>query len=259
MADPRLEVGAAFAFMDQIGRLSSRKSRVRSIDLVMIGMSVATSLYAQGVGPATAPDRKTLPGAQPSEDLRSLAMLDLMLATCEMAIPDFKGRSTRAYAQWRKAYEPEITRFEQSPELAAQFRQVREQSAQAADSASADRSLVQQCQGVVLALSNPRDPERHPERYATPEKTWAFFSQSLRAADRKTALSCLTGDLLERISTAIEKMSNEMLRAMADTFVSLAPSHDMGRLRMYTLIKKDRTGYEVDFEWDGAAWRISNM
>jgi hypothetical protein len=117
----------------------------------------------------------------------------------------------------------EITRFEQSPEIAAQFRQDREQSAQAAGSASADRSLVQQCQGVVLALSNPRDPKR----YATPEKTWAFFSQSLRA--------------------------------IADTFVSLAPAHDMGRLRMYTLIKKDRTGYEVDFAWDGAVWRISNM
>jgi len=245
--------------MDQLGRLSSRKSRVRSIALVMMAMSVATSLYAQGVGPATARDLKTLPGAQPNEDLRSLAMLDLMLARCEMAIPDLKGRSTEAYAQWHRAYEPEITRFEQSPEIAAQFRQLREQSAQAAGSAGADRSLVQQCQGLVLALSNPRDSERHPERYATPEKTWAFFSQSLRAADRKAVLSCLTGDLLERISPAMEKMSDETLRAMAETFVSLAPAHDMGRLRMYTLIKKDRTGYEVDFEWDGATWRISNM
>lgn len=81
--------------------------------------------------------------------------------------------------------------------------------------------------------------------------------QSLRAADRKAVLSCLTGDLLERMSPAIEKI--ETLRTMADNFVSLAPAHDIGRLRMYTLIKKDRTGYEVDFEWDGAVWRISNM
>ena len=58
----------------------------------------------------------------------------------------------------------------------------------------------------------------HLLEFTAPEKTWAYFLKSLRAADRKAALSAFVqGDLKVGLSQVMKSMDAEKMRAMADS------------------------------------------
>jgi hypothetical protein len=102
-------------------------------------------------------------------------------------------------------------------------------------------------------------------RFATPEKTWAFFLHSLHSGNREAALSTmLAGDLEQGLSALLKSMSAEKMRAMADSFGALTNKVDMGNLREYLVIRKmgqETRGSMVEFEFhsDCGGWRITAM
>jgi hypothetical protein len=102
-------------------------------------------------------------------------------------------------------------------------------------------------------------------KFFTPEKTWAFFLQSLRAGDRKAALSALlAGDLKQGFSSLVNAMSAEKMRAMAESFGPLTHKSDMGNITEYLVVRTmgtGSTGTLVQFEYHAACggWRLVAM
>ena len=105
-------------------------------------------------------------------------------------------------------------------------------------------------------------------KFTTPEKTWAYYTQALRDGDRKAALSTLlAGQTKNALSSLLDAMNSEQMRAMANSYVSLKPLpeiDDKGDQREYLLTRntsKEPTAYIVTFEFHLACggWRIAMM
>jgi hypothetical protein len=108
--------------------------------------------------------------------------------------------------------------------------------------------------------------QTHLLEFTAPEKTWAYFLKSLRAADRKAALSAfMQGDLKMGLTQVLNSMDAEKMRAMADSFGPLTQKSDMGNgLQEYLVIRTQgaqSTGAMVQFEHHPTCggWRIAAM
>ena len=108
--------------------------------------------------------------------------------------------------------------------------------------------------------------QAHLLEFSAPEKTWAFFLKSLRAGERRAALSAfLQGDLKVGLSQVLNSMDAEKMRAMADSFGPLTEKKDIGGgLQEYLVIRThgaQSTGAIVEFEYhpNCGGWRIAAM
>jgi hypothetical protein len=102
--------------------------------------------------------------------------------------------------------------------------------------------------------------------FTTPEKTWAYFLKSLRAADRKAALNAfLQGDLKIGFSHVLDSMDAEKMRSLADSFGPLTQKREIGGgIQEFLVIRASgaqSTGALVEFEYhpNCGGWRIATM
>jgi hypothetical protein len=105
-------------------------------------------------------------------------------------------------------------------------------------------------------------------RFTTPEKTWAYHLQALREGDRRAVLSTLlAGQIKKALSSLLDTMSAEQMRAMADSYISLKPLPGFDAnadLREYLLTRKtakEPAAFIVTFEFHATCggWRIATM
>jgi uncharacterized protein DUF4124 len=199
------------------------------------------------------------------DDLAPVMMAGLMLAACESAHPGFEGRRSPTYLQWRKRYEPRLTELEKDSDYMAQLRKAQDDGRTFRQKATtADSQDRLRCDAMLSDLSAQSAIDSHPEHFATPEATWGYFLQSLRAGDREAVRSCLWGDLVARIAPALDSMNAGQMREFADSFERIWLTDDMGHVRFYGVTQKardehGRTVHQVNFQRSDGGWRITSM
>ena len=97
---------------------------------------------------------------------------------------------------------------------------------------------------------------------ATPTKTWELFLTSLKAADRTTALGCLTGPARRKFKESMPHLPDKSLRQMGNDFAKFAITDSFrqgGALQEGFAVTHDGQGYLIYFEQQNGEWFISEM
>jgi uncharacterized protein DUF4124 len=234
--------------------------------------AVSTTPLREGDS-AAAPAQKVPPSSANgwmSDDLAPVMLGDLMLAACESAHPDFQGRRSQVYLQWRKRFEPRLTQLESQPGFLARLRSAQEEGRSFQEKyASNDSQDRLRCFAMLSDLAAETQVEKHPEHFATPEATWAYFLQSLRNGDREAVRSCMWGEFSAKISPTIDSMTPGQMREFANSFGQLRfmgdgknPTETGFRSYNITLHTKDEhspMAGQIDFQRSTSGWRISSM
>ena len=180
----------------------------------------------------------------------------LLLESCELLSPGFTTATDSVHEQWRRENATDIAAVEASAEfkanLAATPQRVRALSPKDLG------ELKDMCAQMRHALEvRPRDA-----RLATPTKTWELFLASLRAADRTTALACLTGAARRNFKEAMASLPDDSLRQMGNDFAKFAITDSFrqgGKYQEGFAVRHDGQGYLVYFEEYNGEWLISQM
>ena len=183
----------------------------------------------------------------------------LALATksmCDQSVPGFKERSAAAYAEWREG------NLEAVQEIERKARQEMQGNPRAAAS-PAKVPLTPQQQAEMASLCNAFLAEQlhAPDpRLGDPEKTWTTFLEAMKNADRKLAVSCLTGNATKNYRGRIlEKYSDAQLKAMAGAFTHFRVTLDLGKIREATIARRDGKAGIITFHLVGREWKISEL
>ncbi len=119
------------------------------------------------------------------------------------------------------------------------------------------RQMKDTCAGLRDAFEvRPSDP-----RLATPSKTWDLFLASLRAADRATAITCLTGRARSVFRDSVQQLPDDKLREVGNGFAKfgITDTFSRGGLKEGFAVNQDGQGYLIYFEERNGEWRISEM
>ena len=177
----------------------------------------------------------------------------ILLESCEVVSPGFKAATNSVNERWRRENAAAIAAVEASAkfkaDLAAVLQRVRTAGAQDLE------DLKDMCGQIRHGLEvRPRDA-----RLATPTKTWELFLASLRAADRTTALGCLTAAARHQYK-AIASLTDDGLRQMGSDFAKfgLTRSFRQGDEEVFTATHDGRS-YLIYFEEYNGEWRISGF
>ena len=160
-------------------------------------MAVALLLLVAGAAVATEPaDLDDLP--KPSKRKREVLDITVLLERCRAAQPGFAERSEEVYQAWRVRHAGTLTEYDKH--LAPRIRTARR--------ATTPLSLcTDEWLQSIAPLAQSPDP-----RFSSVEKTWSVFVEALKAADRDTAVRCLTGRAETQWKARVETLSNEDLR-----------------------------------------------
>ena len=180
----------------------------------------------------------------------------MLVETCELVSPGFKAATSSVNDPWRKQNAAEIAAVEASAEyqaaLAAAPQRVRTLGSKELE------ELKDMCGQMRHALEvRPRDA-----RMATPTKTWELFLTSLKAADRTTALGCLTGPARRKFKESMPNLPDKSLRQMGNDFAKFAITDSFrqgGALQEGFAVTHDGQGYLIYFEQQNGEWFISEM
>ena len=97
-------------------------------------------------------------------------------------------------------------------------------------------------------------------RLGDPEKTWKTFLEAMKHADRKLAVSCLTGNARKNYRDRIlEKYSDEQLKAMGGAFTHFRVTMDLGKVREATVGRDDGRAGVITFHLIDKEWKISEL
>src|SRR5262249_5478181 len=180
----------------------------------------------------------------------------ILLESCEVVSPGFKATTNSVNEQWRRENAAAIAAVETSAkfkaDLAATLQRVRTLGSKDLE------ELKDMCGQIRHGLEvRPRDA-----RLATPTKTWELFLASLRAADRTTALGCLTGTARRNFKEAMASLTDDGLRRMGNDFAKFGITDSFrqgGAYREGFAVRHDGQAYFVYFEEYNGEWRISGM
>jgi hypothetical protein len=153
-------------------------------------------LLALALTGSAAAEEDDLP--RPSKRKREVLEITVMLERCRAALPGFAERSEEVYQAWRVRHASTLSEFERA--VAPRIKQARRSTMPSPH--CTDEWLLE-----IAPLAQSPDP-----RFSSVEKTWTVFVEALKAADRATAMNCLTGRAETQWKSRVEKLSNEDLR-----------------------------------------------
>jgi hypothetical protein len=195
--------------------------------------------------------------APPDAAQSRVAMVMLYAEMCKAAIPGFEQRASSLYGRWRAKNAADIRAVEKDhPEFMATLNQTNHQDVAHPRPDGIDHK---QCDDLLAGMDAEIDLAARPGDMTTPEGTWASYVESLRAGDLDGVRRCMAGDYFRRVQPVLLKMTPEGMRKLAESYQSLTALEDLGTVRAYTLITKDRIGYQVNFELVGRIWVIVSM
>lgn len=154
---------------------------------------------------ALAADLDDLP--KPSKRKREVIDITVLLERCRAAQPGFAERSEEIYQAWRVRHAATIAEYDKH--LGPRIRVARRATTPL--SLCTDEWLQE-----IAPLAQSPDP-----RFSSVEKTWSVFVEALKAADRDTAVRCLTGRAETQWKARVETLSNEDLRRIGVAIRSL--------------------------------------
>src|SRR5215475_2146120 len=175
--------------------------------------------------------------------------------SCDQVSPGFRAATNSGYERWRNENAAAIAALERSAEFQAALARTRQgmTNLSAADLA--------QLQDVCAQLRDtfevrPRDP-----RLATPTKTWELFHAALRAADRATAMQCLTGRARSVFRDSLPQLSDDKLREIGSSVAKFGMTDTFKRpgLQEGFAVRHDGEGHFIYFEERNGEWKISEM
>jgi hypothetical protein len=180
-------------------------------------------------------------------------------AFCDARVPGFAERTRDAYAEWRKHYDAELRALDQHPEVAQLVEYMSQWGKAEAAKGRAD-GVEGRCNELAVLLALRPRVEPSDPHLATPETTWAYFLQALRAADRPAAQGCLVGRALEEFGPTVLQLADDELRKIAESFDSTlritARSGDSQEAVVG--LKKGASGF-IMFQLVSGNWRISQL
>jgi hypothetical protein len=195
----------------------------------------------------------------PSEEEKAwVVMLTLTIKNnCDLAVPGFREKSATAWAQWRSRFSKEILKLEMNPafqtEIDKAARQALNPRVKAELSAACTDEMIDRI-GKAGLPPDPPDP-----RYASPQKTWVVFVDALRAADRKAAVACLTGNARKKYAPVLKERMSSALKEMANSIEAISPSAAYGQFQEFFIQRKDGKAGIVTFENAQGQWLITEM
>jgi hypothetical protein len=174
---------------------------------------------------------------------------------CDQVSPGFRAATNPGYERWRSENAGAIATVEASAEFQTALARTR---ASVKNPGPKDlREMKDLCANLRDAFEvRPRDP-----RLATPSKTWDLFLASLRAADRATAITCLTGRARSVFRDSVAPLPDDKLREVGTGFAKfgITDTFSRGGLKEGFAVHQDGQGYLIYFEERNGEWRISEM
>ncbi len=203
--------------------------------------------------PCSGPDARNA-----EKKMLGLWLVVLTKASCDARIPGFEERSRPTYLAWRKQFDPSVLNIvEQNPESQRELKNIRDEKNVGTHAGNGPDPILKQCESLLSQLSTT--VPGNDSRFATPEKTWAFYLQSLRAGDRKGAKSCLTGTAFDHFAPLLERLSAEQMKKMADSVAYFKMNGGFDTFRTAVMARDNKSGGEIVFHLSDGNWLISDM
>ena len=211
------------------------------LSVLMSSLSVGAACWAQTIELVRSPPP-------------DLASYLLILESCELVSPGFKAATSSFHDRWRRENAAEIASVEASAKFKADLAELqrRQSTASAKDVEDGKDMCGEMRRGLEV---RPRDA-----RLATPTKTWELFVASLTAADRSTALDCLTGLARRKFRGQTQSAPDSSLRQMGNGFTKFEITDSSGRgFQAGFAVNHDGQGFYIEFEERNGEWLISVM
>jgi hypothetical protein len=173
---------------------------------------------------------------------------------CDLLIPGYEEENRELYLAWQREHKSELEMINRLPELQ---NGTEELAKKIASLSKEQRSkLEEECSRVadLLQTAAPDDP-----RFASPDRVWALYLQSLQALDRKTAILCLVDkaklDHLDLFKEATDQQLRDLANSFTDFKIVTAAN---GYMADGSFLKTGRT-FTIKFGRVGRNWKIYYM
>ncbi|HVE54623.1 MAG TPA: hypothetical protein VNB23_14680 [Ramlibacter sp.] len=184
-------------------------------------------------------------GPKPSRRKREVIEITVMLERCRAALPGFAERSEEVYQAWRARHGATLNEFDRS--VGPRIRQARR-------STMPSPHCTDEWLQEIAPLAQAPDP-----RFSSVEKTWTVFVEALKAADRATAMNCLTGRAETQWKSRVEKLSNEDLRRIGVAIRSLRIQWGDDYMKEGIVEGDDKRVGAVAFRNRNEEWKIQEL
>lgn len=188
------------------------------------------------------------PSVPPTRRARELLELTAWFERCRRDQPGFAEKSGSVYVAWQRRHGAVLGVHERL--LATKV--------WAARYGAAARPLhlcTEDWLRSIEALARTPD-----DRFSSVEKTWTVFLNALRAADRATALSCLTGQAQARWQERADKMTDDELRRIGGAFKAFKVQWGDDYMKEALASREDNRVGAIAFSRNvNEEWRISEL
>jgi hypothetical protein len=194
-----------------------------------------------------------LVAASPATDM-GILMGALLKPVCDRLIPHYDFENGANYAAWRRAHELKVEAIEQNTDL----RNKQQELLNNLESLSpAERARIETyCSRLAddFQSTAPADP-----RFASPDKTWLLFRNSLETGDRKTAVLCLAGSAKTMFARVLSHLPEQELREMVGSMTVVDLDPGAASYVEASIIRQDGRSYPIRFIKFGKNWKIAQM
>ena len=170
---------------------------------------------------------------------------------CDDTIPGYYEKTKKGYDIWFKRYKVIIDNLDK--EILENFKKDT-----LANSKLTDENIIKACQDLEKELFELAQSPL--EKFKDPDSTWNYYIKSLKNANRKEAISCLSGVAYIKYKKLLNQVSDNQMKDMGKAVKSFKILESHGENAMEGLaVTEGNIGGFVYFQNINGNWKITEM
>lgn len=191
------------------------------------------------------------------EQAKRFGWLYLLIKSCELTYPDFERKIAPGRKRWGQEHKLYLDLINSNPERFSLL-QPPEQKQRPADYYSHNKAETNpECNRIISEINSYTNPP--DSRYKTPESTWSVFLESLKRGNKQTALSCFIGQGQIRMKMMINKLTQEEMSKMSNSFTGLEGVKIFGNFAEGFVARRNGRVGIIQFRISNHEWKITGF